>query len=188
MEQHALPDTNQPNERSPAARIGLPVGLLLAIGILVAQQFGLALDPQRPQLGAMAAIALLMAVWWLTEAVPLAATALIPLVAFPLCNIMPSDEVAAQFGNKLIFLFLGGFLIALAVERSGLHRRIALLIVCAIGDSPRRVVLGFMLATAVLSMWLSNTATTVGLRKIPSGRPRTSGGAAGSFSIRRTTS
>jgi sodium-dependent dicarboxylate transporter 2/3/5 len=135
--------------------------LLLAIGLLVAQQFGFALDPQRPQLGAMAAVTLLMAVWWLTEAVPLAATALVPLVAFPLCNIMPSSQVAAQYGNKLIFLFLGGFLIALAVERSGLHRRIALLIVKTIGDSPRRVVLGFMLATAGLSMWLSNTATTV---------------------------
>ncbi|MCH8923480.1 MAG: anion permease, partial [Planctomycetes bacterium] len=156
-----MSDANQQTDRSLAARIGLPLGLLLAIGLLVAQQFGFALDPARPQLGAMAAITLLMAVWWMTEALPLAATALVPLVAFPLCNIMPSSDVAAQFGNKLIFLFLGGFLIALAVERSGLHRRIALLIVRTIGDSPRRVVLGFMLATAALSMWLSNTATTV---------------------------
>jgi sodium-dependent dicarboxylate transporter 2/3/5 len=122
---------------------------------------GLLLDASRPELNAMAAVTALMAVWWLTEAVPMAATALLPLVLFPLWGILPGKETAAAYGHELVFLFLGGFLIALAVEESGLHRRIALLIVAAMGDQPRRIVAGFMLATALLSMWISNTAATL---------------------------
>jgi len=109
----------------------------------------------------MAAIAALMAVWWLTEAIPIAATALLPLVLYPLLKIPPGGDIAKTYGDPLVFLFLGGFLIALAIEESDLHRRVALLIVSAVGDNPRRVVLGFMLATALLSMWISNTATTM---------------------------
>ncbi|MFV1965992.1 MAG: DASS family sodium-coupled anion symporter [Pirellulaceae bacterium] len=110
---------------------------------------------------ATAAAACLMAVWWMTEAIPLPATALLPLVLFPLADILTLDETAAPYANKYIFLFLGGFMIARAVEKWNLHRRIALLTVLAAGTSPTRLIGGFMLATAALSMWLSNTASTV---------------------------
>jgi solute carrier family 13 (sodium-dependent dicarboxylate transporter), member 2/3/5 len=108
-----------------------------------------------------AAIAVLMAVWWATEALPLAATALVPLVLFPLLGIFDVQQTAAPFANPLIFLFLGGFLIALAVQRWDLHRRIALHIVMRVGQRPLNLVAGAMLATAALSMWISNTATTM---------------------------
>jgi sodium-dependent dicarboxylate transporter 2/3/5 len=91
----------------------------------------------------------------------MAATALLPLVYFPTLNIMPAKDVAAEYGDPVIFLFLGGFLIALAVEQSGLHRRVALWIVSFMGDRPHRLVFGFMLGTALLSMWISNTATVM---------------------------
>jgi sodium-dependent dicarboxylate transporter 2/3/5 len=109
----------------------------------------------------MAAVAALMAVWWLTEAIPMAATALVPLALYPLLGVMSVEKVAPEYGDHLVFLFLGGFLVALAIEESGLHRRIALHIVAAMGDNPRRIVAGFMVAAAVLSMWISNTATTL---------------------------
>jgi sodium-dependent dicarboxylate transporter 2/3/5 len=152
--------TSSPGNSLPA-RVGLIVGPLAALVIGLGPQWGWTFDADQPQLNAMAAVTMLMAVWWMTEAVPLAATALLPLLMFPLLGIMSGTEVAQQYGHRLIFLFLGGFLVALAVERSGLHRRIALRIVQAMGDGPRPVVLGFMVATALLSMWLSNTATTV---------------------------
>lgn len=100
-----------------------------------------------------------MAVWWLTEALPISATALLPLVAFPGLGILSPAEAAAPYANPVVFLFLGGFLLALALQRWGLHRRIALAIVSAVGTRPDRLVLGFMLGTAFLSMWISNTAT-----------------------------
>jgi solute carrier family 13 (sodium-dependent dicarboxylate transporter), member 2/3/5 len=106
-----------------------------------------------------AAVAALMAVWWLTEAIPLAATALLPLVLFPALGILRPADAAAPYANPVIFLFLGGFLLALALQRWGLDRRIAIAIVAAVGTRPERLVLGFMLATAFLSMWISNTAT-----------------------------
>ncbi len=109
----------------------------------------------------MAAVALLMALWWIGEVVPIAVTALMPLVLYPLLGIMPSKNVAPNYGNHLIFLFLGGFMIALAMEKWNLHKRIALTIILKIGTSPQRVIFGFMTATAFLSMWISNTATTM---------------------------
>jgi sodium-dependent dicarboxylate transporter 2/3/5 len=109
----------------------------------------------------MAAIALLMAVWWITEAIPIPATALLPIVLYPLLNIMPSDAVTINYGHHLVFLFLGGFIIALTIERWNLHKRIALIIISFIGSNPRLIILGFMVSTAFLSMWISNTATTM---------------------------
>ena len=106
-----------------------------------------------------AAVAVLMAVWWMTEAIPITATALIPLVFFPALGVLEMPDAAAPYANELIFLFMGGFFIAVTMERWGLHRRIALAIVSAVGTSPRRLVLGFMVATAFISMWISNTAT-----------------------------
>lgn len=107
---------------------------------------------------ACAAVATLMATWWLTEAIPLAATALLPLALFPILNISTMKETAAPYGDEIVFLFLGGFLIQLAMERWGLHRRVALIIMLAVGTGPVRLVGGAMLATAFISMWVSNAA------------------------------
>ncbi len=109
----------------------------------------------------VAAITILMGVWWMTEAIPLAATALIPLVIFPLAGVATMKEVGAPYASSTIFLFMGGFLIALALQRWNLHRRMALTVVKIVGTSPKRIILGFMLATGFLSMWVSNTATAV---------------------------
>lgn len=117
-------------------------------------------DLERPA-QIVAAIGVLMAIWWATEAIPLPVTALIPIVAFPMFGITSVDEAAAPYANPIIYLFLGGFLVALAMERSQLHRRLALLIFRALGKSGSGLVAGFMLAAAVLSMWISNTSTTL---------------------------
>lgn len=117
---------------------------------------------------ATAAIAVWMAVWWATEAVPLAATALLPLVLLPLLGVLDVRQAAAPFANPLIFLFLGGFMIAAAVQRWGLHRRIALHIIARVGQRPLNLVAGVMLATALLSMWISNTATAMMMLPIAS--------------------
>jgi sodium-dependent dicarboxylate transporter 2/3/5 len=117
---------------------------------------------------ACGALALWMALWWLTEAVDLAATALLPLLLLPLLGGVPIRMVAQPYADDLIFLFMGGFMISLAMERCNLHRRIALTTIHLFGQAPARVVAGFMTATAFLSMWLSNTATTLMLLPIAS--------------------
>lgn len=117
---------------------------------------GLSVDGWR-----VAATGVLMAVWWICESLPLAMTALVPLVLFPVLDAGTIDQVATPYANPLIFLFLGGFLIALAMQRWGLHRRIALSIIRAVGTNPSRIVAGFMGAAAFLSMWVSNTATAM---------------------------
>ncbi|MEJ2582893.1 MAG: SLC13 family permease, partial [Acidobacteriota bacterium] len=115
------------------------------------------------------AVVLWMAVWWMTEAAPLAVTAMLPLVLFPLLGVRGVRDVAPNYSDQMVFLFLGGFILALAVERSKLHRRFALAILDTVGASPRRLVWGFLLATALLSMWLSNTATTLMMLPIAAG-------------------
>lgn len=157
---------SSPSGNSLIARLGLLLGPLLALALHVGPHFGWELVSGQPTLNSMAAVAVLMAVWWMTEAISLAATALVPLVLFPLLKIPPGSGIAAQYADSMIFLFLGGFLLALAIEESGAHRRLALGIIAMMGDNPRRLVLGFMLATALLSMWLSNTATTMMLLPI----------------------
>jgi sodium-dependent dicarboxylate transporter 2/3/5 len=117
----------------------------------------------------VAAVTGWMAVWWATEAAPLAVTALLPLVLFPLLGVRGVREVAPNYGNHMVFLFLGGFVLARAVEIAGLHRRIALAVLTSVGASPRRLVWGFLLATAGLSMWLSNTATALMMLPIAAG-------------------
>ncbi len=106
-------------------------------------------------------VALWMILWWITEVVSISVTALIPLTFFPLLSIMSIKEVAPYYGHPLVFLFFGGFIMALALEKVNLHRRIALNIINFTGPQPSRVILGFMISTAFLSMWISNTATTV---------------------------
>lgn len=119
----------------------------------------------------VAAVAVLMAIWWVTEAVPIPATALLPIALFPWLGVMKTQQVTGAYGNHLIYLFMGGFFIAVTMEKWDLHRRIALHTIRLVGVSPNRIILGFMIATAFLSMWISNTATammmvTIGLAVI----------------------
>lgn len=102
-----------------------------------------------------------MAIWWVSEAVPIAVTALLPIILFPLTGGLDLTSTTASFGHKYIFLYLGGFILAIAIEKCNLHKRIALYIINAIGTSIRFIILGFMIATAFMSMWISNTATSV---------------------------
>ena len=137
--------------------IGFAVGLAAALLIYFVMPSDLASSARLT-----AAVAILMAIWWMTEAIPIPATALVPLVAFPLFNAeVGVDDVGASYGNNVIFLFMGGFLLALAMQRWNLHRRIALLTVRAMGTNPSMVIAGFMIATGFISMWVSNTATAV---------------------------
>lgn len=108
-----------------------------------------------------AAIAILMAVWWTTEVIPIPATAMLPLILFPLFNISGISATAAPYANPMIFLFLGGFILAIGMQEWGLHRRIALNIIYVIGSKPKSIILGFMVSTAFMSMWVSNTAATM---------------------------
>ncbi len=142
--------------RTTSQKVGLFLGPFLSLVLLQ-----LNLSPGNPLATRLAAVAILMAVWWITEAIPLFATALLPLVLFPLLGISSGRETAPIYVNSTIFLFLGGFMIALTMEKWNLHRRIALVIIRAIGGGPERIVLGFMVASASLSMWISNTATAV---------------------------
>jgi len=135
--------------------------LLAPVIFLLLVLFPEVLDKERPVIAYTAGVAILMAVWWMTEVVPLAVTALIPVALFPLLGIMNGKAVAETYFNHLIFLFIGGFLMALAMEKWHLHRRIALRLLLWIGLSPARILLGFMLTSAFLSMWISNTATTM---------------------------
>ena len=140
-----------------ARRIGLWFGPLAFIAMWLAPASeGLAPEAQR-----LAAVAVWMAVWWTSEAVPIPATALLPIVAFPLLDIMPASKVTASYAHHLVFLFMGGFMIAVTMERWGLDRRIALHVIRRSGAGASGLVLGFMLATAALSMWVSNTAATM---------------------------
>lgn len=137
--------------------IGLIAGPVAAVCILLFFD----LDPDNLLVTRTAAVALLMAIWWITEAIPIPATALLPVALFPLLGIMNGKSVASTYFNNIISLFIGGFIMALAMQKWNLHRRIALRIMLLIGTSPKRIILGFMVATAFLSMWISNTATTM---------------------------
>ncbi len=137
-------------------RVGLLLGITLPFYIVLFVSFG-----ENVQTSRMAACAIMMSVFWVTEAIPLAATALLPLVLFPILGIASSKAVASQYMNSTVFLLIGGFMIALAMQRWNLHKRIALNILLVFGGNVLKMVLGFMVATAGLSMWISNTATTL---------------------------
>ena len=137
------------------------IGKFAGFVVLIAILLGPTPEGMPPSAKRLIAVTALMAVFWLTQAIPIAATSLIPLVAFPLMGIESAENVSKAYIDKNIFLFLGGFVIALGIEKWGLHRRIALHIVRLLGTSVRRVVLGFMTASAFLSMWISNTASTL---------------------------
>jgi solute carrier family 13 (sodium-dependent dicarboxylate transporter), member 2/3/5 len=150
--------TNQsPVEFATSKKIGLFLGPIFCLIILNLPQFS-ALSPEAQR---VIAIAVWMLTWWISEAVNLAVTALLPIVLFPLFQINRVDETTQAYGDTIIFLFMGGFMIALAMEKWNLHLRIALNIVRLTGTNADGIILGFMLATGFLSMWISNTATTV---------------------------
>ncbi|MBA3576279.1 MAG: DASS family sodium-coupled anion symporter [Sphingomonas sp.] len=134
----------------------LGVGAALLVWIAMGTATGISEDARW-----VAAIATLMAIWWMTEAIPLAVTSLLPIVLVPMLTGGTVGEATAPYASPIVFLFLGGFLIAIAMEKWELHRRIALLTLRRVGAEPKRIVLGMMLATGFLSMWVSNTATTL---------------------------
>lgn len=137
-------------------KAGLFLGPLLFFIIL-----GLPFEIISEKGDSVIAVAVWMVTWWITEAVSISVTALLPLLLLPILKIMDIGEVGANYGSPIIFLFFGGFVLALALEKVNLHKRIALNIIKITGTTPNKVVLGFMIATASLSMWISNTATTV---------------------------
>lgn len=136
--------------------IGFWTGLSLFILLFVISKDSV--DQTEYRMGAVAA---LMAVWWMTEAVPLVATSLLPLLLFPLLGLAKSGDTASNYINSTIFLFLGGFLLALGMERWNLHKRVSLFIIRAIGGSTSRILFGFMFSSALISMFISNTATAI---------------------------
>ncbi|WP_235299244.1 SLC13 family permease [Portibacter marinus] len=137
------------------------IGLILGPVVFLVVHFGVQLEGLSDQGHAVLASTLWIAIWWITEAIPIAITSILPIVLFPLTGALGLSETTASFGHKYIFLYIGGFIIAIAIERWNLHRRIALTIINYIGTNMKRIVLGFMVATAFLSMWISNTATSV---------------------------
>lgn len=143
-------------------KIGLFAGPLLALVVY------LTFRPENVSHAATAtaAVATLMAIWWATEAIPVGATALLPIVLFPISGIASISDTTPSYAHPTIYLFLGGFVIALAIERAGLHRRVAFLVFHIVGMNGRSLVWGFMLSAALLSMWISNTSTTLMLLPI----------------------
>ncbi len=146
-----------PREYTRRQMVGLILGPLLFFLML----FLPAPAGMTPVAQKMAAIALLMATWWMCESIPIPATSLLPIALFPLLGIMSTQKATAPYASHLIYLFMGGFIIALSMQRWNLHRRIAMNIINAVGFSPGRLIFGFMIATATLSAFVSNTATTV---------------------------
>ncbi|MUL40362.1 DASS family sodium-coupled anion symporter [Streptomonospora sp. PA3] len=149
-------DTAEAESGLTRKRIGLAAGVVLAAVLYLVLPDSLSYEGK-----VTAAVAALMAAWWMTEAIPLPATALLPLVLFPVLVGVDIADVAAPYADDVIFLFMGGFMLAMAMQRWNLHRRIALAVVAAVGTSPVMLVAGFMLATGFITMWVSNTATTV---------------------------
>jgi sodium-dependent dicarboxylate transporter 2/3/5 len=153
---------NQPEDRNPP-RPSRRVWILRALGLGAALLVYALLGNSELSRDArvVAAVATLMAIWWMTEAIPLSATSLLPIILFPLLTDRSVAQATAPYANPIVFLFLGGFLLAIAMQKVNLHRRIALQTLRAVGTHPRQIILGMMISTAFLSMWVSNTATTL---------------------------
>ncbi len=150
-------DLNTPSDFSISKAIGLIAGpLVFTIFLNAAVPAGL-----NPEAWKVIALAAWMVAWWITEAMPLPVTALLPMIALPMLGIFSQEEASSPYASPIVFLFMGGFLIALAMEKRNLHSRIALNLIRMIGTNPNAIILGFMIATAFLSMWISNTATAV---------------------------
>ena len=138
-------------------KIGLVLGpILFLITLFFIHPEGLSKEANAVLSGT-----LWVAVWWITEALPIAVTALLPIILFPLTGALSLSETTASFGHKYVFLYIGGFILSIAMEKWKLHKRIALNIINIVGTDVKKIILGFMVATAFLSMWISNTATSV---------------------------
>ncbi len=138
------------------ARIGFFLGPALFLGVFLAPGLGLSQDQRS-----VAAVTALAATWWITTAIPIGATSLLPAALFPLLGVMSGRDVAPLYMKDLVFLFLGAFVLALGLERWNLHRRFALWTIARVGTKPTRIVLGFMIAAAFLSFWIKNTSVTL---------------------------
>lgn len=133
------------------------IGLLVFFGMI----FFVDLQPGKPEVTYTAAIAVLMAFWWVSEALPIGITSFLPVILFPMLGVLDGKAISNAYINYVIFLFIGGFVMALAMEKWNLHKRIALKVLSIVGGSPFMILLGFMLSSAFLSMWMSNTATAM---------------------------
>ena len=137
------------------------IGLYLGPLLFILTRFFLEAEGLSNQANAVLASTLWIAIWWITEAIPIAATSLLPIILFPLSGALSLADTSSSFGHRFVFLYLGGFILALAIQKWNLHKRIALNIIKVIGTNVQKIILGFMVATAFLSMWISNTATAV---------------------------
>lgn len=142
-------------------KLSKKIGLVLGPLAFLLIQYAFHPEGLSDNANAVLAVTVWIAIWWITEAIPIAVTSLLPIVLFPLTNGLSISETTASYGHKYIFLYMGGFMIALAIEKWNLHKRIALNIIDIIGANIQKIILGFMIATAFLSMWISNTATSV---------------------------
>ncbi|PIC72920.1 DASS family sodium-coupled anion symporter [Sporosarcina sp. P17b] len=153
------PDQN--SDKSTSYSTVQRVGLILGPLLFIIMMFFLSPEGMNPAAKSVLAVTLWVATWWITEAIPIPVTSLLPIVLLPLTGAMEADAVTSSYGNDIIFLFLGGFFIATAMEKWNLHKRLALGIIAFIGTGTQRILLGFMTATAFLSMWVSNTAAVM---------------------------
>ena len=138
-------------------RIGIVLGLTLFIVLMIIPEP----EGMNPLAMRAAAVSILMAVFWVTEAVSIFATSFIPVALFPLLGVLDSKQIASSYGHHIVLLILGAFFVAKAIETNNLHKRIALSTIKAVGTSRRKIMLSFMIATGVLSMWTSNNSTTL---------------------------
>jgi sodium-dependent dicarboxylate transporter 2/3/5 len=159
-------------EETGFGRLGRWIGLILGPALALALQLLPSPEGLSPEAWRLVSLAVLMVVWWVSEAIPIAATALLPLAVLPLIGAASIKDAAAPYADPIVFLFIGGFILAACVERWRLHERIALSIASQAGGRPAALVAGFMLASAAISMWISNTATTLMLAPIALGAAR----------------
>ena len=171
-----MTDEDIAGEETGFGRVGRWIGLVLGPALALGLQLIPAPEGLSPEAWRVVSLAALMVVWWVTEAIPIAATALVPLAALPLIGAASIKDAASPYADPIVFLFIGGFMLAAAVERWRLHERIALSIASVAGGRPVALVAGFMLASMLISMWISNTATTLMLAPIAIGAARAMSG------------